>query len=392
MQIKKRSLPMYILLNCLTLGIYGFIVSQQIGNEVNAICKGDGEEPRFGYTGAVLLRGISAIIGIVIGLIVGLASGSSMSYLSMLGMGGYKTAIIFVSLAVGGLAGTALGSVVSGIYLNYWWYKQANRLKLNGYRYELSIKESGVDIFLFRTVLDVLFLPINLVLIVLSLMIPGVIIWLISLAESMGAVVFISILLFVFSLPLMFFGTELTVGANFAMFFMFKNLNRYAKEYKNGAKPFDVMGYEYYPSIENKYPSFWNGTPNGASAVEKKSKVNNVADDTVNTTVGSNMAGQLIGVKGSCAGYGFQLNSGEEIVIGKDAKMSSVVIDPAYKEVSRKHVSVCYDMARDEYRVIDFSSNGTWVNGEKLVNGQPVYVPHGSEIKLANDKNVFQLG
>ena len=388
MRIQKRSLPMYMLLNCLTLGIYGFIVSQQIGNEVNAICKGDGEEPRFGYSGAVLIRAISTVIGLIVGLIFGLVNSSSLGYLSLFGIKGYEAMIVFLCMTAGSLVGTVLGSVVSGIYLKYWWYKQANRLKLNGYRYGLKIKESGVDHFLFRTVVDVLFLPINFALIVLSLVIPVAILWLISLAESAGAMVVICMLVFVFTLPLLIFGSELTVGANFSMFFMFKNLNRYAVAYKNGGEPFDVMGYEYYPSLENKYPVMFANMANGVPV--KKEKEESKGDGEVVTTLDT--VGQLIGVKGSCAGYGFQLNSGEEIVIGKDTKMSSIVIDPAYKEVSRKHVSICYDMTRDAYRVIDFSSNGTWVDGEKLMNGQPVYVSRGAEIKLANGKNVFQLG
>ena len=69
-----------------------------------------------------------------------------------------------------------------------------------------------------------------------------------------------------------------------------------------------------------------------------------------------------------------------------------VVIDPAYKEISRKHVGVCYDIIRDQYRVVDYSSNGTWANGSKLVPGQEFYLPHGTELKLANDKNTFRLG
>lgn len=92
------------------------------------------------------------------------------------------------------------------------------------------------------------------------------------------------------------------------------------------------------------------------------------------------------------AGYTFDLTSGEEIIIGKDAKVSMVVIDPAYKEISRKHVGVCYDIINDQYRVKDYSSNGTWANGTKLISGQEVYLPHGTELKLANDKNIFRLG
>lgn len=392
MQIKKREFVKYVVLNCLTLGIYGFIVSREIGMEINAICKGDGEEPRFGYAGAVLIRGISTFVGIAVGLIAGIIGNNSLQYVYMFGMSEYKAAVVFACMLVGAVVGTIFGSIVSGIYLNYWWYKQANRLKLNGNRYGLVIKESGIDNILFRTVIDILFLPITLVLYTLSLLLPILIVWLILHIESSGAVVFAVILLFVFVLPILLFGSELTAGANFAMYFVFKNLNRYAKVYGNGVAPFDPMGYEYYPSIENKYPNFLPEMINGAAAKAepKEESGKESGDNSGRTTMLS--TGQLIGVKGSCAGYGFELTSGEEIVIGKDAKMSSVVIDPAYKEISRKHVSVCYDMTRDQYRVIDFSSNGTWANGEKLVNGQPVYLPHGTELKLANDKNIFQLG
>ena len=72
--------------------------------------------------------------------------------------------------------------------------------------------------------------------------------------------------------------------------------------------------------------------------------------------------------------------------------MSSVVIDSAYKDVSRKHVGICYDSLTRRYRITDYSSNGTWVNGEKLTQGVPVYVENNSEIKLANGKNVFRVG
>ena len=42
MTIQKRSFAMYVLLNCLTLGIYGAVVSNKIGQEVDALCEGDG--------------------------------------------------------------------------------------------------------------------------------------------------------------------------------------------------------------------------------------------------------------------------------------------------------------------------------------------------------------
>ena len=100
----------------------------------------------------------------------------------------------------------------------------------------------------------------------------------------------------------------------------------------------------------------------------------------------------LIGKEGSCAGYTFDLSTGETFIVGKDAKVSNIVIDPAYKEISRKHLSVRYDANIEQYVVTDYSSNGTWANGLKLTTGQETYLSHGTELKLANEKNIFRLG
>ena len=391
MKIEKRTLPMYIFLNIITLGIYGFIVSSKIEKEVNALCKGDGETPNFSYFVAVTLRGIAPVIGIIVGLILALVGVDSIPFVAFL-PDSYTVIAVFLMMAYGGILFSIGGSVISGIYLNFWWYRQANRLKLNANRYGIEIKEKGSDMLLFRTAMDILFLPITIIVFALAIAIPALIVWLISLAESVGALVFISILIFIFSLPLMFFGSELTIGANFSAFFMFKNLNRFADVYRNGAAPFDSMAYEYYPSINAKYTNFIPGMINGGAVVPTSTDdiVGGTESEVSTGVLGT--TGSLIGVNGTCAGYNFDLTSGEEIIIGKDAKVSMVVIDPAYKEISRKHVGVCYDIIRDQYRVVDYSSNGTWANGSKLVPGQEVYLPHGTELKLANDKNTFRLG
>lgn len=331
MQIQKRTLPMYIFLNCITLGIYGFVVANQMNREIDAICKGDGARPRFGYVATVFL---------------------------------------------------ALIPVFGSIYYIYWWYQQANRLHMNAGRYGIKVKENGTEIFLMRTVLEIPLIFVTYIEMVAALIVPCLITALFALIHPVMGIIFGII----FGLIFVIFGHELTAGANISNYYMMKNLNRMADVYRNGALPYDPMGYEYYPSFENNYVNK-QGTYAQASAASKE---NEGKDEAIDTRIQA--SGQLIGVKGSCAGYSFELTSGEEVVLGKDAKMSSIVIDPAYKEVSRKHVSVCYDVTRDQYRVVDFSSNGTWANGEKLPNGQPVFLYRGAELKLANGKNIFRLG
>ena len=416
MQIQKRNFPMYVLLNCLTLGIYGFIVSMQINKEIEALCKGDGEEPKTSYAGAwgirLLLPLVStlglavagAIVGFLLTLILGIvpALGASANFgfldfdlgfysfnvgtatygsILVLGLGG--------GAAIGGSIGSIFGVLLGTHYYNFWWYKQANRLKFNANRYGMKVKEKGTDIYLFRTALQPLLTPVTALLYVGTWLVPGIIIALISLSKLPVLILIFGIF---FALPFFLFRYELTGGANFSMFFIMKNLNRFADASRGGAKPFDPMAYEYYPSINNFYINSLPNMVDGTNALAPQNVIQDEpwmpepdATDYIST-------GSITGLNGTCSGYSFNLTTGEEIVIGKDAKVSSVVIDPAYKEISRKHVGIIYDIIQDAYRVTDYSSNGTWADGQKLAQGVETICRHGTTLRLANDKNTFRLG
>lgn len=333
MRIEKRTLTKYVLLNCLTLGIYGFIVAKDMDNEINAICKGDKQEPGMSYVLAWLFSKLAGV-------------------------------------------GT--------IYYTYWWYQQANRLKVNANRYGLNVKESGTDIFLMRGIMNIPLFAITALEIFAAFLAPGLLALIFSL---MGAYILSIIILGLAGLTLILFGNELNGGATLANYYMMKNLNRFADAVRNGGAEFDPMAYENYPCVAVKYPAMVGGV---AVAAPVKEEVNVEPPEEPRTSL--KLGGVLVGEKGTCAGYKFDLNPGEEIIIGKDAKVASVVIDPAYKEISRKHVGVTYDIVRDQYCVVDYSSNGTWANGSKLTAGQAVYLPHGTELELANAKNRFLLG
>lgn len=396
MTIIKRSLPVFILLNCLTLGIYGAIVSNKIGQEVNALCKGDSEEPTLNYMGAMLIRAIPTFLGIIVGLIVGLVSSSafsSFSYYSAFAYGSLANSIkainVFADIIVFTVIFSIIGKTVSGIYLKYWWFKQTGRLKLNANRYNLEVRERGTDHFVFRTATEAALTPASIVLKALSLLLPTVICLLLLYASPVFAVILYTIFIIVFNV----FDSELSAGAAFSFYNVFKTLNRYAVAYRNGARPFDPMAYEYYPSIDSKYPEFIPQIMNGSFGVSEKvlEDKSDSEDYDEENTVRKAAVGSLVGVKGACAGYNFDLAPGEEIIIGKDAKVSSVVIDPAYKEISRKHVSIIFDPSANVYRVTDYSSNGTWADGQRLTRGETVNLRSGTVLKLANDKNIFRL-
>lgn len=328
---------MYLVLNCLTLGIYGFIVANQMQKEINSLCKGDKQAPGTNYVAAMLFSKFVPVLG--------------------------------------------------GYYYNYMWYQQANRLKLNANRYGLQVKESGTDIFLMRTILELPLVALTLIAFIASLLVPVVLgLLLFALVPALGVVV-----MAVAVLALVIFSNELTAGAMLANCYMIKNLNRFADVYRNGAAEFDPMAYEYYPAISNRYPAAVSHLVTVAPAmpvVTPPELVDPVDEGNTRTLP----MGVLVGEKGTCAGYKFDLAPGEEIIIGKDAKVSHVVVDPAHKEVSRKHVGVVYDISADQYVVTDYSSNGTWVNETKMESGSTVYARRGSDLRLAGGKNVFRLG
>lgn len=99
----------------------------------------------------------------------------------------------------------------------------------------------------------------------------------------------------------------------------------------------------------------------------------------------------IIGISGSFQGKSRELSPGQEIIIGKDYSCG-IVIDASYKQVSRRHVGILYDAARNQYRVTDYSSNGTYVNGIRLTQGMPAYYPAGTRIALAKGENTIELG
>ena len=89
-----RSIVMYILLTIVTCGIYGYYFIYKLAQDVNEMCREDGQK-------------------------------------------------------TGGLVAFILLSYVTcGLYAYYWYYQLANRLQLNAPRYGIVVMESGTTILL----------------------------------------------------------------------------------------------------------------------------------------------------------------------------------------------------------------------------------------------------
>ena len=98
------------------------------------------------------------------------------------------------------------------------------------------------------------------------------------------------------------------------------------------------------------------------------------------------------GLSGMYAGQEIPMAQNDDLVIGRDASLSNIIIDQNADKVSRKHCVVRYDSARNTYMVTDHSTNGTFIDGgNRLVANMPTPLTRGTVIALGNRENRFRL-
>jgi uncharacterized membrane protein YhaH (DUF805 family) len=100
----------------------------------------------------------------------------------------------------------------------------------------------------------------------------------------------------------------------------------------------------------------------------------------------------IIGLTGVWRGYSFPIRHGEEIVLGRDAAVAQIVFDQGCEKVSRRHVSVTFDANAQLFRVIDFSTNGTFrEDGSRLLSNSINMLPRGTVLNLGSAQNSVRL-
>ena len=97
--------------------------------------------------------------------------------------------------------------------------------------------------------------------------------------------------------------------------------------------------------------------------------------------------GKLRCLNGELAGASIILDNNHEIVIGRQADRSNIVLSSP--KVSRAHCSISYDYMADQFYITDLSSNGTkLMNGSKLLSGKKTPVANNTQFELP-DKSRF---
>lgn len=276
--VKNRNIFLFVLLGLVTGGIYWIVAFCIMGNEVNKICEGDGKKTMF-YLWAWLL-----------------------------------------------------GIITLGIFTLVWFYKVMERLKDNGYRYQIEVKHSGSEFLL----------------------------WFLL-------------------------GSFIAVGPVVAFCHFASNINQFS-EYAGVINP---CPYTSNPIERMELKKTWNFLGMNDNQYIDDNQVD-LIDDVQGTNLIGN--GSVMCLSGDFQGYSFPVKYGQELIIGKDPSVCNVVIDLKYKTISRKHVGIEFDPQNQVYKVTDYSSNGTYVaNGEKLDKEQPRFLKKGTVINLGNSEYSFRL-
>jgi len=107
---------------------------------------------------------------------------------------------------------------------------------------------------------------------------------------------------------------------------------------------------------------------------------------------GSSVSCSLAGLSGMYAGQTIPMAPNEELIIGRDAALANVIVDQNADKISRKHCGIRFDQIRNSYTVTDYSSNGTYIDGEsRLVANVPTTIQRGAVINLGNREHRFRL-
>ncbi|MGN0154154.1 MAG: LytTR family transcriptional regulator DNA-binding domain-containing protein [Lachnospiraceae bacterium] len=101
--------------------------------------------------------------------------------------------------------------------------------------------------------------------------------------------------------------------------------------------------------------------------------------------------GAFICTEGAYVGSIIRIKPEQCIRIGRDGSIADMIVNLPL--VSRLHCEVIYHAEQHEYEITDFSSNGTFVNGDKrLVQNETYLLKPGTELCFGDRETIYKLG
>jgi DNA-binding LytR/AlgR family response regulator len=101
--------------------------------------------------------------------------------------------------------------------------------------------------------------------------------------------------------------------------------------------------------------------------------------------------GAFICIEGAYVGAIVRIKPEQTIVVGRDCTVSDFIVNLPL--VSRQHCEIIYHANRREYEIIDYSSNGTYINGtQRLVSNETYVLKPGTELCFGDKTTIYKLG
>lgn len=113
---------------------------------------------------------------------------------------------------------------------------------------------------------------------------------------------------------------------------------------------------------------------------------------TVLSNVMEKQMGLFSGFGNGLAGKIYSLEDGQVYYVGRESTQCGILVEDEDGSVSRCHCAIQYIAEQGSYYVTDFSSNGTFVNGERIPQNQPILVHAGDTVMIGARGNGFKLG
>ncbi|MBO5303943.1 MAG: FHA domain-containing protein [Lachnospiraceae bacterium] len=102
--------------------------------------------------------------------------------------------------------------------------------------------------------------------------------------------------------------------------------------------------------------------------------------------------GVMVGMKGMYKGAEIPFADGEYVKMGRLTD-NHLVFERGQGKVSRNHCKIKWDSSTEKYTIVDYSSNGTFVDGAEdcLPQNLEIQLMPGTVIALGDETNVFRL-
>ncbi len=106
--------------------------------------------------------------------------------------------------------------------------------------------------------------------------------------------------------------------------------------------------------------------------------------------MGSVDKGRKVPVLVLSGGQQYRLPPDTSIIIGRSPELAHIVINEAH--ISKKHCEIYFDSQKSLFFIKDYSTNGTYVNGEKLVTARMYKLEPGSVLAIGGKNCIGKVG